>query len=45
MPSMRSTSRSPARMHENRAGFDRIQTLRDCEEPLQSSTYPLRLSA
>jgi hypothetical protein len=45
MPSMRSTSRSPAGMHQNRTGFDRIQTLRDCEEPLQTETNPLILNA
>jgi hypothetical protein len=45
MPSMRPASRSPIGMHQNRTGFDRIQTLRDCEDPLQTETNPLGLSA
>jgi hypothetical protein len=45
MPSLRSTSRSPVVMHQNQASFDRIQTLRDCEDPLQIETNTLILDA
>jgi hypothetical protein len=42
---MRSIPRSPVGMHRNQASFDRIQTLRDCEDPLQIETNTLILDA
>ncbi len=40
---MRSIPRSLVGMHQNQASFDRIETLRDYEEPLQTETNPLIL--
>ena len=42
---MRSIPRSLVGMHRNQACFDRIETLRDCEAPLQIEINPLILDA
>ena len=45
MRRIRLIHRSLARMPENLASLNPTQTLRDCEEPLQTETNPLILSA